>query len=893
MSEVNLENVLQPGKSSESTIESFLRNRKLKKGDKSFTHTALGEPPDHGFPASYSIQSSDYDLFYKLYNQAAFSQNKKLYLTEKHEEYSPILIDLDFRFDSNIKTRKYTSNTIIDFLKLYVLELQNLLNLDDEKLQAFVMEKTKPLVQKERGITKDGIHIVFPYIITEPKIQYIIRHNLLNSTACKAIFEEISVDNSIEEIIDLSVIEKNNWQMYGSRKPKYEAYKLTNILSYMAISKDFKFVSIDTVPENKLVKLLSIRGIKLEDVSPINSDMVGNIDKLYEKLPAKHRLRKKRAVVKKKRKTPNTKNYSDNLSLVEQLVDILDPYRADIFETWIRLGWCLHNIDYRLLNSWINFSKKSSKFEEGTCEKEWDSMDNDGLGMGSLYLWAKEDNYEKYKEITRVDLRCYLLKSLNSTHHDIAKVIYQMFKHDFVCSSSKRKNWFQFTNNRWVELDDCVELKRKISNDVVDEYLKLSSEVAEKAYKLDGDDPNKEIEMDRVKKLSNIALQLRKCTFKKNVLEECMELFYVPKFEEKLDNNVNLIGFENGVYDLETGEFRNGLPEDYIKNSTGINYEEYDMDDETIIEIDTFLSQILPIPKVKDYLQMLLSSFLSGKTGEEKFHIWTGSGGNGKSKLIELFELSFGDYCCTLPITLLTQQRARAESCNPSLAKTKGKRFACLQEPDPNEEIKVGQMKELTGGDTITARGMYKEPIEFKPQFKLVLTCNDLPSIPAQDRGTWRRIRVVEFISKFMDSPNPNNQYEFPIDTELSEKLREWPEGFMYMLLETYKKYKKFGLHEPSEVMKNTASYQNESDIFSQFVNEKIIELDDYSGKSVKLDDVYTLFTHWFKHAYGNSNKCPSRKDVRKNMNEKFGKCDSTKLMWKGLSFRNDEYETF
>ena len=51
----------------------------------------------------------------------------------------------------------------------------------------------------------------------------------------------------------------------------------------------------------------------------------------------------------------------------------------------------------------------------------------------------------------------------------------------------------------------------------------------------------------------------------------------------------------------------------------------------------------------------LLSSFITGKTGEEKFHIWTGGGGNGKSKLIELFELSFGDYCCTLPITVLAR----------------------------------------------------------------------------------------------------------------------------------------------------------------------------------------------------------------------------------------------
>lgn len=874
-------------------LDSYLRSKKLKKGDKNFTHTAIGEPPDHGYPGTFYIPNSELDIFHKLYHKHVFVNNRKCYLTEKHEDYSPILIDLDFRFTSDVKERQYTQNTIIDFLKMYVDQLKSFLNINDDKITTFIMEKKNPNIQEDKGITKDGIHIVMPYIITEPKIQYIIRHNLINMPECKKIFDDINVKNSIEDIIDLSVIERNNWQMYGSRKPRCEQYKVTKILSYMGISKDFKSLSLDSFSDEKLVNTLSIRAISPEDVTQINQEIVTKLDKIYEKLPAKHRLRKKRTVVNRKRKSPSKKNSTDNIELIEKLVDILSPERAEGRESWIRVGWCLHNIDYKLLDSFIKFSQKSSKFEEGICEKEWESMENSGLGVGSLYLWAKNDNFEQFKEITRLDLRIHMLRSLTGTHHDIAKVIYQMFRHEFVCGSSKRKSWYQFSNHRWVELDDSVELKRKISNDVVNEYLNLSSEVSKKAYEMDGDDPSKEIEMERVKKLSNIALQLRKTTFKKNVLDECIELFYIPKFEELLDQNVNLIGFENGVYDLQTGEFRNGLPEDYIKYSTGINYEYYDDDDEIIIEIRQFLSQVLPIKKVRDYVISLLSSFITGKTGEEKFHIWTGSGGNGKSKLIELFELSFGDYCCTLPITLLTQQRARAESCNPSLAKTKGKRFACLQEPDPNEELKVGQMKELTGGDKITVRGLYKEAITFKPQFKLVLTCNDLPSIPANDRGTWRRIRVVEFISKFLENPDPNNPYEFPIDTGLSDKLREWPEGFMYILLESYKNYVKFGINEPDEVKKNTDDYQNESDIFTQFVSEKIIEDEEGANNYIKLEDVNNIFQQWFKQAYGTSIKMPSRKDIKKNMQDKFGKCDNTKMVWKGLTFRIEEFDDF
>jgi phage/plasmid-associated DNA primase len=107
-----------------------------------------------------------------------------------------------------------------------------------------------------------------------------------------------------------------------------------------------------------------------------------------------------------------------------------------------------------------------------------------------------------------------------------------------------------------------------------------------------------------------------------------------------------------------------------------------------------------------------------------------------------------------MPITALTQGRSGSEQASPVLAETRGKRFISLDEAESNDSIKAGFMKQITGGDLITARPLHCNPITFKPKFKLVLTCNELPTIPSDDDGTWRRIRVVEFISKFCDLLN-------------------------------------------------------------------------------------------------------------------------------------------
>jgi len=869
-------------------VKDFLMtNRTLDK--ENFTHTALGTPPK-SWPGKYNITEENSNLFYNLYNKHVFENGEPLHLTEKHKDVSPILIDLDLRHTNNLTERQYTEEFIVTFLNIYVSIIKHIIpSIDNDKLVAFVLEKDSPnFSTNSKGYFKDGIHIIFPNLVTEPRVQYLMRYMSINNDSMLALFKTINVINEADDIFDIAVIERNNWLMHGSSKPNNKAYKLTTIYKI----KDVKMKPIHNNYSNKdLVKLLSIRHIKDSDV--INNTMyLDNFEEEFGMIPKQQQLKKKKKLINKKSKSPIKKIFltdDKELDYVKSIVKILGDKRADGYDRWIRLGWCLHNIDHRLLNDWIEFSKRSTKYLEGECEQEWNMMDNEGLGLGTLYLWAKEDNLSKFNEISRRNLRACMLNSLSLEPNDIAIVVHNLYKNEFKCCSAKKNSWYQFKNHRWIEIDDAIELRKRLSKEVIDEYDRLDTFLGDQINQLT-DEELKEGKRKKKETIGKIIKKLKNTGFKKMVIQECNELFHDSNFEEKLDKNLNLIGFNNGVYDLGELVFRDGIPEDYISFNTKINYYDHDDDDEDIVNVKEFMTQVLPKKAVREYVWTLLGSFLWGKNLNEKFHIWTGCGGNGKSKLIELFENCFGEYCCKLPIKLLTESRGRAEGANPTLVRTKGKRFACLQEPDKYEELNVGLMKELTGGDTIIARALHKDPIEFKPQFKMVTVCNDLPKVSSNDRGTWRRISVVEFISNFVEEPDPNEPYEFMIDDDLEEKLKLWPEAFMYLLIEYFKKYKKYGIKEPNEVKRNTEDYKVDSDMFVGYFNEKLIEVENPENGGIKLDDIYFVYQDWHKQSCGQNAKCPTRKDLKDNLVKKYGKkaANSSKNVWIGLAFKEN-----
>ena len=155
---------------------------------------------------------------------------------------------------------------------------------------------------------------------------------------------------------------------------------------------------IFSLSEYSLIKKLSIRSCNYTQINKIKDGKISEISNI-ENISIENE-RKRIAITEATQLANNDSvNFVEDIEIVRKLINILSPTRSESYESWIRIGWCLRNIDNRLLDEWIDFSQQSDKYQIGECEKHWNKMKKGGLTIGSLHMWAKNDNVEEYGKI--------------------------------------------------------------------------------------------------------------------------------------------------------------------------------------------------------------------------------------------------------------------------------------------------------------------------------------------------------------------------------------------------------------------------------------------------------------------------------------------------------------
>jgi P4 family phage/plasmid primase-like protien len=912
-------------------------HRVTEKGDVSFT--GMGT-----IRGKFFVKDEEYPQFLDLVHDYLFQQNKRpLNLIEQRRTdlLTPLLIDLDFKYPAGQSLhRTFEVAQVHAFINKYVENLTHFYNLEDYKpLRFFITLRPAPYEDKKSNTInraiKDGVHIECPDLVLHSEHQQVLRHRSIELGNLTHTFKNTGYINAEKDVFDEAIVKKNGWFFFGESKPDIHPYNLASVYVYNPKEKTFYEEDIHTYGSRELLELLSIRYNLQVDIPAFNDD---NHEEWKERLDY--------CTGKRAAPLPETFMATEipviavtNNNIYEQLekdkkdivkrlaVECLSAERASGYQTWIEVGWCLHNIDpsEEMFQTWLEFSDKSTKAGENNINallRDW----NRGWGRNyqekcftsrSLHMWAREDNPQKYWEIMNDSFINFVERDVDTTHTHIARLMKRMFENTYCASvDSKKVEWYHFNGISWKKLPQGIELRNKLTGEVAQVIADTRSKLRERIAQV-GDDQKTSWESTRLKKLLEVERSLYTSGFKDSVMKDCIGLFYEEDFALKLNSNQYLIGFNNGVIDLRairkkedgTSEyhvaFRKAEPTDFItfmagryltKNCEAIDYVEYDPHDPdqapVHAEIDDFMAKVFPRPELRKYMWRKLASALEGANKEQTYETWIGVGGNGKSKLVDLMSMALGDYASSLQSTALTRKRPDSGAANPDIMAIRNKRFIYMAEPDDREPLNTSRMKQFTGEDDVEARGLFEDQTKFKITGKIFMLCNAFPAINTMDRGTWRRVRAVPFESKFVDTAvedaNPAANI-YPRDNQLDAKMKHWRTLFMSRLVHIYKtEYLPYGLGTiPAIVTQESNKYQESFDSVAKFMNARIREIPK-GGYESNIKDIFRVYKNWYEAIGGGVGKKLSQVELYKRLCDKCGEPSDKKTFKQMRLFEDD-----
>lgn len=841
------------------------------------------------------ISDDDYPRFLDLMHDYLFvKRGRPMAFVEqpRRGEPKPLLIDLDFKYSNQSGlVRTFTLDHIKSFCQMLVDGLRIFFSVQDyEELRFFVTLRPAPYASA--GLRKDGIHILCPDMGLGEEKQRVIRNWMISQDCIGRCFADTAYTNEPTDIYDESMVRKQGWIFYGESKPNIPPYKLAAVFKYSPATESWSEDPIEEYSAKDLLYLLTVRYEIPEDCNEVAEEAKELYDIMKQAqgkggggggggggdgglktaaaaaaadgqgdagAAAAGGGQGGNAILEAIQALYPTGQTVDERAMIRRLVmECLGEEWYSNYDKWIRVGWCLHNIDPSedFFQLWMDFSAQSSKASGNNVaqlRREWfygwrKEGDGPRLTERSLRKWAKDSNPEKYKEVISEYIGEYVRTEVEPTHHHIAKLMRKIYGPNYIASVGLRSTeWYKYDElqNMWKRLNQGMELRMKICTEVAQAITDATGKIFADAGKATSAD-TRELLQNKAKVLLKVVTGLYSSAFGDSVMKMAIHQFYEEDFQNKLNIDPFLFGCKNGILELRVAGgdgrdhvvFRQGRPEDYVSFLAGqnlpemgpIDYHPYDPEDPRQKEIAEFFVKLFPDAEVRRYVLRLLASCLEGQNKEQCFYIATGVGGNGKSKLVELMRMTLGDYQTSLQSTVLTRKRPESGAANPDIMAAKSKRFIYLQEPDDKEPLNTSRMKQFSGEDMVEARALYGDQEKFVIMGKLFMMCNRLPPVTTMDRGTWRRIRVLEFVSKFVPPDHPEllsgRPHVYLMDLGLDKKLREWREPFLALLVHIYEtEYIPFGLNPvPAAVTRASDKYKESFDVYARFRAERIRE---------------------------------------------------------------------
>jgi len=505
--------------------------------------------------------------------------------------------------------------------------------------------------------------------------------------------------------------------------------------------------------------------------------------------------------------------------------DCYKKERFDEYQCWITVGMALKNsfADEDAINLFDYFSSKGQKYEgyEKTKYKFLSFVrqnDNDGFTIATIYYYAMEDNKTKFIEIMNKN-------TLELGQTDMCRFLQLIAGNRFVYKIIGGIYVLYCYNGKYWQRDDVI-FKKVVSNELHD-FLKT---ILINVYWNTREFPQIKAKLDKLKSIE----------YKDKLLKTYKE--YGVNNDIKFDSKWYLLGFNNLVYDLEASEMRDYKYEDYVSITTGYDWRE--PTDDELQTMTRLIELVMPIETEREAYLQILSTALSGKC-LEKFIIFNGSGGNGKGMLDDILLLALGEYAMIGNNGILFETSKTGS--NPEKANLHKKRLVIFREPPEKNRFENSIIKELTGGGSFSARGLYEGICEKELNLTLIVECNKRPLFKEEPtEADARRIIDVLFRSSFVSDGRLLDETNYIYKANTLFKTKEFQEQHKFalikILMDTYKKYKHMSgeLILPASVIERGTRYLELSCNIVQWFRDNYEETGNTEFVCVK--DAYDLF---------------------------------------------------
>jgi putative DNA primase/helicase len=338
----------------------------------------------------------------------------------------------------------------------------------------------------------------------------------------------------------------------------------------------------------------------------------------------------------------------------------------------------------------------------------------------------------------------------------------------------------------------------------------------------------KEPDSERAKKLFAYGLASLNARGIGGMVDLARGIEGIPLDHEELDRDGWLLGTENGVIELRTGEHRPARPADLMTMRCPVPWEA----DATAPRWERAIEEWFPDPEVRAYVQRVAGSVLVGAQRDHVFVIHFGLGGNGKGTFTRALQHVLGPLATEIHLSLLIQTKfSEHDTVKADLFRA---RLALAVETDKRVKLAEASVKNLTGGDRIRGRRMREDPWAFDPTHSLWLQTNHLPEITGRDTGIWRRIRVVKWERTFSDQDQ---------DRDLDATLAAEAPGILRWLVQGCLDWQREGLKEPEAVIRATLEYRRREDVLSRFAADS--ELVFRPGLEIGAGELQDMLGRW------------------------------------------------